>query len=60
MPRPETSGNRGKGMYVKADFAYDPARDAYVCPAGEELTYRYMREEDGLRVGRYWTNECQH
>ena len=60
VPRPETSGNRGKGMYVKADFAYDPARDAYVCPAGEELTYRYMREEDGLRVGRYWTNECQH
>ncbi|MCE8421650.1 IS5/IS1182 family transposase, partial [Rhodovulum sulfidophilum] len=60
MPRPETSGNRRKGMYVKADFAYDTARDVYVCPAGEELTYRYTREEDGLRVGRYWTNECQH
>jgi hypothetical protein len=60
VPRPETSGNRGKGMYVKADFAYDPARDVYVCPAGEELTYRYTREEDGLRIGRYWTNECQH
>lgn len=60
MPRPETSGNRRKGMYVKADFAYDTARDVYVCPAGEELTYCYTREEDGLRVGRYWTNECQH
>ncbi|WP_414898533.1 IS1182 family transposase [Rhodovulum sp. YEN HP10] len=59
VPRPETSGSRARGMYVKADFAYDPARDAYVCPAGEELTYRYTREEDGLRVGRYWTNECQ-
>ena len=59
VPRPETSGNRSKGMYVKADFAYDPARDAYVCPGGEELTYRYTSEEDGLRVGRYWTNECQ-
>ncbi|MBL3554685.1 IS1182 family transposase, partial [Rhodovulum sulfidophilum] len=60
MPRPETSGNRATGMYVKANFAYDPDRDVYVCPAGEELTYCYTREEDGLRVGRYWTNECQH
>lgn len=59
VPPPETSGNLSKGMYVKADFAYDPARDAYLCPAGEELTYRYTREEDGLRVSRYWTNECQ-
>ena len=24
VPRPETSGNRSKGMFVKADFAYDP------------------------------------
>jgi hypothetical protein len=60
LPRPETSGNRSKGMYVKADFKYEPARDVYICPTGEELTYRYMREEDGLQVRRYWTNECQH
>ena len=60
LPRPETSGNRSKGMYVKADFKYDPARDVYVCPTGDELTYRYTREEDGLKVRRYWTNECQH
>ena len=24
------------------------------------MTYRYTREEDGLQVGRYWTNACQH
>lgn len=60
MPRPETSGNRSKGMYVKADFKYDPTRDVYICPTGDELTYRYTREEDGLQVRRYWTNECQH
>lgn len=59
VPRPETSGNRIKGMYVKADFAYDPARDVYVCPAGEDLVYRYTREEGGLQVRRYWINECQ-
>ena len=60
MPRPETSGNRSKGMYVKADFKYDAARDVYICPTGDTLTYRYTREEDGLQVRRYWTNECQH
>jgi hypothetical protein len=60
MPRPETPGNRSKGMYVKADFKYDAARDVYICPTGDELTYRYIREEDGLQVRRYWTNECQH
>jgi transposase len=47
-------------MYVKADFKYDPDRDVYICPTGEKLTYRYTREEDGLQVRRYWTNECQH
>ncbi|WP_254604372.1 integrase core domain-containing protein [Leisingera sp. ANG59] len=31
LPRPETSGNRKKGMYVKADFAYDADADnAYI------------------------------
>ena len=37
IPRPETSGNRAKGMYVKADFAYEPTTDTYRCPAGEAL-----------------------
>jgi transposase len=60
VPRPETSGNRSKGMFVKADFHYEPDRDAYRCPAGRELTYRYTREEGGLKVRRYWINECQH
>lgn len=59
LPRPETSGNRKKGMYVKADFAYDTDADVYRCPAGETLTYRYTTEEAGLVVRRYWANVCQ-
>ncbi len=59
LPRPETSGNRKKGMYVKADFAYDADGDVYHCPAGETLTHRYTTEEAGLVVHRYWTNHCQ-
>ena len=60
VPRPETSGNRKKGMFVKADFAYDAETDVYRCPAGKALTYRYTREEDGLMLRRYWQNHCQH
>ncbi len=36
LPRPETSGNRVKGMYVKADFAYDGDADVYRCPRGRD------------------------
>jgi len=38
--------------------AYDAANDVYRCPYEAELTYRYTREEDGLKVQRYWTSEC--
>lgn len=59
VPRPETSGNRKKGMFVKADFFYDAASDTYTCPAGKVLTYRYTREENGLMHRRHWQNDCQ-
>ena len=57
--RPETIGNRKKGMFVKADFTYDAEADVYNCPAGKQLTYRYTREEGSLMHRRYWQNECQ-
>ncbi|CUX66760.1 transposase (fragment) [Agrobacterium tumefaciens str. Kerr 14] len=47
VPRPETSNNRKKGMFVKTDFAYDGGADTYVCPAGKALAYRYTTEERG-------------
>lgn len=59
VPRPETSGNRIMGRYLKADFAYDAEADVYVCPAGEHLSYRYTTEEDGLQLRRYWASTCQ-
>ena len=44
VPRPDTSGSRSKGHYVKADFAYEVEADIYRCPAGEVLTYHYTTE----------------
>ena len=60
VPRPDTSGNRKKGMFVKADFIYDAQADTYTCPTGQTLTYRYSREERGQMQRRYWQNECQN
>ena len=43
----------------KQDFVYLPEEDAYRCPAGEQLPYRFTSEEDGKRLRRYWTTACQ-
>jgi transposase len=59
LPKPQTSGNRAKGQFVKADFVYVAEDDVYLCPAGERLTYRYTNEEKGLTLRRYWTSVCQ-
>lgn len=59
VPRPETSNNRKKGMFVKADFVYDGSSDTYICPAEKALTYRYTTEDKGLMLRRYWRNDCQ-
>jgi transposase len=59
LPKPQTSGNKAKGRFVKADFRYLTDEDVYVCPAGERLKYYYTNEENGLRLRRYWTNACR-
>lgn len=59
LPKPQTSGNRAKGQFVKGDFVYVPKDDVYICPAGERLIYRFTSEEKGLNQRRYWTSACQ-
>ncbi len=58
LPKPQTSSNRKKGMFVKPDFRYMADGDVYICPAGETLTWRFVTKEGGLVVSRYWTNAC--
>ena len=58
LPKPQTSSNRKKNMFVKSDFRYVPDEDAYICPAGETLNWHYVIEEAGLAVSRYWTTAC--
>ena len=59
LPKPQTSGARTKGRFVRQDFRYVAAEDVYICPAGKRLSYRYTNVEDGRTLRRYWTNGCQ-
>ena len=58
LPKPQTSSNRKKGMFVKADFRYVADEDVYICPADERLIWRYVTQEAGLVISRYWADAC--
>jgi len=60
LPKPLTSGAKSEGRFGKQDFVYLPEEDAYRCPAGERLPYRYTNEEAGKMLRRYWTTACQN
>jgi len=59
LPKPQTSNNKAKGLFVKPDFVYLADEDVYRCPAGQYLKYRFTREERGLMLRRYWSSVCQ-
>jgi hypothetical protein len=60
LPKPETSANKALGLFTKNDFRYDAERDLYVCPAGEELTFRHASNEKGRDIRYYRTYACRH
>jgi hypothetical protein len=60
LPKPQTSSAKADGRFGKQDFVYLPEEDAYRCPAGERLSYRFTSEEDGKMMRRYWTTACQN
>src|SRR5246500_2964825 len=60
LPKPQTSGAKADGRFGKQDFVYLPDQDAYRCPAGEQLPYRFTSEEGGKLIRRYWTTACQN
>lgn len=58
VPKPLTSNSKAEGRFDKRDFTYDPATDAYECPAGERATHRFTTEENGLTLHKYWSSAC--
>ena len=43
------AGGRGSGFFHKSEFAYDPEKDRYLCPAGETL--KALGDAEGNRRG---------
>lgn len=58
IPKPITSVNKKRGLFIKQDFVYDEGKDCYRCPQGEELTYRYESFELNRQIRYYATSEC--
>ena len=58
VPKPRTSNARAEGRFDKEDFDYSPENDAYRCPAGKTLAFRFMSVHDDQNVRIYFTNEC--
>ena len=58
VPKPHTSNAAAHGRFDRADFTYMAGEDAYVCPAGARLTYRFTNTEAGKTLRSYWTDAC--
>lgn len=58
VSKPHTSNAAAHGRFDRADFTYIADDDAYVCPAGSRLIYRFTNEEAGKVLHSYWTDAC--
>ena len=56
MDKPPTKSNNG--LFTKDEFTYNPEKDMYLCPAGEELGYRREAIEEGRQIRYYETRVC--
>jgi hypothetical protein len=59
IPKSDTSANTARGLYGKSQFRYDAAKDVYVCPAEETLTYRFATYELGRELRYYRASGCK-
>ncbi len=59
VPKNVTSNATSDGRFGKADFIYDPKRNAYRCPADQVLIWRMTSVEHGMTFHRYWSSNCK-
>jgi transposase len=57
LPTPASSA-KAKGVFAADRFSYDEKRDLYICPQGEELTYRTKERLHNKEYKIYRTNAC--
>ena len=59
VPKPNTSANLKKNMFAKEHFTFLANEDAYRCPAGKRLTYRFSTTERGRDIRYYIASDCK-
>jgi len=58
IPKADTSANAKQGLFGKSRFRYDAAKDVYVCPGNQTLTYRFSTYELGRGLKYYRATGC--
>jgi transposase len=51
-----SSKSLSQGLFSKQDFVYDAAADAYHCPAGNLLAYRFTASQEGRALKHYYAS----
>lgn len=59
ISKPQTSANSQLGLLGKEEFIYNPEKDCYRCPAGQELTFRFETVEKDRHIRYYSTSACR-
>ena len=59
VPKADTSANTAQGLFGKSRFRFDAARDIYVCPGNQDLTYRFSTYELGRSLRYYRASGCK-
>jgi transposase len=59
IPKVDPSANTARGLFGKSQFRYDAQKDVYICPAQQELIYRFRTEELGRELKYYRARGCQ-
>jgi hypothetical protein len=60
IPKTDTSANTKLGLYGKSQFRYDAAKDLYLCPGDQPLTYRFSTYELGRGLSYYRASNCRN
>ena len=58
VPQPQSGAAKHRRVFANQRFRYEAERDAYICPQGEELTFRHLTEKDGKQYKIYKTKAC--
>jgi transposase len=58
VPEPQSGAAKHHGVFANQRFQYAAERDVYLCPQGEELTFRGKVEKEDKQYRVYKTKAC--